>query len=104
MPWESTSTVAPNVAFEALFTSAALCPLDCSLGDDVVLAGAGPACEVEPELLELLPHAAKVSDAASGTARIFRAERIWDSFSSNGSEWMGRFAGTAGLPDRTPHR
>jgi hypothetical protein len=106
MPWESTSTVVPNVAFEALFTSAALCPLDPPLGDEVVPAGAALACEFEPELLEvleLLPHAANVSDAASGRARIFSAECIWDSFSRNASERMERFAGTAGLSYRTPH-
>src|ERR1019366_4469680 len=81
MPWASTRTVVPSVAFEALFTTAAPSPLD----DEVVVAGAA-ACEEEPELLELLPHAAKVSDAASGRARNFKAERIGDSFWSRQRE------------------
>jgi hypothetical protein len=66
MPCALTSTVVPRVAFEALLTTTAPSPLD----DELVFAGAA-ACEEEPELLELLPHAANVSDAASGRARNF---------------------------------
>jgi hypothetical protein len=62
--------------FDAVFTTVALSPLD----EDVVLAGAVAACEEELELLELLPHAASVSDAASAGRRNFRAERIGNSF------------------------
>jgi hypothetical protein len=70
MPRASVSVVAPSVALEALFTTVALSPLD-----DVLAAGAA-ACEEEPELLELLPHAASVSDATSAGTRTFKAERI----------------------------
>jgi hypothetical protein len=50
----------------------ALSPLD----DEVVPAGGvALACE-EPELLELLPQAANVSDAIRAGARNFKAERI----------------------------
>ena len=76
MPWASTSTVAPSVAFEALFTTATLSPLDGA----VVVAGAVLACEEETELPELLPHAANASDAASAGTRTFDDESILDSF------------------------
>src|ERR1017187_3743543 len=94
MPWASTRTAVPSVAFEALFTTAAPSPLD----DEVVFAGAA-ACEEEPELLELLPHAANVSDAASGRARNLRAERIGDSF-GQGNEKMKRRCTEVACPIR----
>jgi hypothetical protein len=72
MPWALTSTVAPSVEFVALFTITALSPL----GDGVVVAAGAAACEEEPELLELLPHAVNASDAASAGTRNFKAERI----------------------------
>jgi hypothetical protein len=74
-----TSTVAPSVAFAALFTTAALSPLD----DDVVRAGVELACEEEPEPLELLPHAANASEAASAGMKNFKTERIWRLLRSN---------------------
>ncbi|MFZ1156117.1 MAG: hypothetical protein WAN93_14565 [Solirubrobacteraceae bacterium] len=68
-----TSTVAPSVVFDAVLMRAALSPLD----DGLVLAGGvALACEDEPELLELLPHAANVSDAIRAGARNLKAERI----------------------------
>jgi hypothetical protein len=75
MPWESVRTVAPRVAFDAVFMTAA------SLGDAGVLAceleDAGAlACEDELEPLELLPHAARASEAASEGRRNFRLVRI----------------------------
>jgi hypothetical protein len=62
--------VEPNVAFDALFTSTAL------VLDEVELAGAVAACEEEPDVLELLPHAARVSDAANAGTNAFIARCI----------------------------
>jgi hypothetical protein len=63
----------PSVAFDAVFTTASPSRLE----DVVALAGVLVlACEEELELLELLPHAANVSDATRAGARNFRAERI----------------------------
>ncbi|MGC2374427.1 MAG: hypothetical protein WA484_11200 [Solirubrobacteraceae bacterium] len=72
MPGASTSTVVPSVAFEALFTTTALSPLD----DDVVPAEVEAACDEGPEPFELLPHAANTSDAASTGMTSFKAECI----------------------------
>jgi hypothetical protein len=70
MPWAFTSTVACSAAFEAVFTTAALSPLE-----EVVAAGVVAACEEEPDLLEL-PQAATASERASVGRRNFTAERI----------------------------
>jgi hypothetical protein len=88
MPRASTSTVAPSVVFDALFTTAALSPFD----EDVVLAGA-VACEEEVDLLEL-PHAASVSDAASAGRRNFIAERIRELLCLSSEKRRRRFAKT----------
>jgi hypothetical protein len=60
MPFESTRTVAPSVELDAVFTS------DTEVAP---LAGAAAAADVAlalaDVLLELLPHAASSTDAAS---------------------------------------
>jgi hypothetical protein len=71
MPWAFTSTVVCSVAFEALFTTAALSPLDGVVAVGVVAAG-----EEEPDLLEL-PQAATASERTSVGSRNFTVERIW---------------------------
>jgi hypothetical protein len=64
--------VVPSVAFETLLTTGAPSPLD----DEVVLVDAVLGGEEEPEPLELLPHAANASDAASAGTRNFIDDSI----------------------------
>jgi hypothetical protein len=60
MPFESTRTVLPTVEFDAVFTSdTEVPPLAVAAADLVV------ALELVDVLLELLPHAASSTDAAS---------------------------------------
>jgi hypothetical protein len=70
--------VAPSVAFNVLLTTAADPAADAELEEpaDELDAAAVLACEEDPEPLELLPHAASVSDATSAGRRNFRVERI----------------------------
>jgi hypothetical protein len=67
LPCELTSTVEPRVEFDAVLTTPALAPL---------LGAAALAADVELELFELLPHAARVSEMARAGTSVFRVGRV----------------------------
>jgi hypothetical protein len=71
------STVAPRVAFDAVFTSEDTPSLGAAVVVPATLEGAAAVAEEEEaDPLELLPQAARITDAKTAGTRIFRVGRI----------------------------